>query len=114
MREALKLCVEELRDARCEVEEVMHNCAAALAGTEKGARRVAEYRRQLARIDAAVAAAEAALALPEPEPVVAGTAQLAELIRLWREPYKNEDHDSCFVEFARAVERAHGITGEQK
>ena len=37
-----------------------------------------------------------------------------ELIRLWREPYKNEDHDSWFVEFARAVERAHGITGETK
>lgn len=69
MKEALKMCVAELRKARGEVEEVMHNCAAALAGTEKGAGRVAEYRRQLARIDAAVAAAEAAMAQPDPEPV---------------------------------------------
>jgi len=69
MKEALKLCVAELREARGEVEEVMHNYAAALAGTEMGNRYVAQYRRQLARIDAAIAAAEAALALPEPEPV---------------------------------------------
>ena len=69
MKEALKLCIAELSEARGEVDEVMHNCAAALAGTEKGAGRVAEYRRQLARIDAAVAAAEAAMAQPDPEPV---------------------------------------------
>lgn len=69
MKEALKLCAAELREARGEVEEVMHNCAAALADTEKGALHVAEYRRQLARIDAAVAAAEAAMAQTEPEPV---------------------------------------------
>jgi len=65
MKEALKLCVAELREARGEVEEVMHNCAAALAGTEMGKRYAAQYRRQLARIDAAVTAAEAALARPE-------------------------------------------------
>ena len=69
MKEALKLCAAELREARGEVEEVMHNCAAALAGTEKGASRVAEYRRQLARIDAVIAAAESTLAQPDPEPV---------------------------------------------
>jgi len=61
MKYALKLCVAELREARGEVDEVMHNCAAALAGTEKGARRVAEYRRQLVRIDAVIAAAETAM-----------------------------------------------------
>ena len=64
MKEALKLCVVELREARGEVEEVMHNCAAALAGTVKGDQRGEEYLRQLARIDAAIAAAEAALAQP--------------------------------------------------
>ena len=68
MKEALKLCIAELSEARGEVEEVMHNCAAALAGTEMGNRYVAQYRQQLARIDAAVAAAEAALAQPDPEP----------------------------------------------
>lgn len=37
-----------------------------------------------------------------------------ELIRMWREPFESKDEDSWFVEFARAVERAHGITGETK
>jgi hypothetical protein len=32
-----------------------------------------------------------------------------ELIRLWREPFERKDEDSWFVEFARAVERQHGI-----
>ena len=65
MREALNLCYTELCAARCDVEEAMHNCAAALAGTEKGARFVEEYRRQPAAIDAALDAAEVALAQPE-------------------------------------------------
>ena len=66
MREALKMVADALREARCEVEEVMHNCAAALAGTARGDSRVEAYRQQLARIDAALVAAEATLAQPEP------------------------------------------------
>ena len=62
MREALNLCYIELCAARCDVEDATHNCAAALAGTEKGAKLVEEYRRQLAAIDAALGAAEVALA----------------------------------------------------
>ena len=64
MKEALKLCVAELREARGDVEGIMHECADVLE-----TRRVEAYQQQLARIDAAVAAAEAATAQPEPEPV---------------------------------------------
>ena len=32
-----------------------------------------------------------------------------EIVRLWREPFDRKNEDSWFVEFARAVERAHGI-----
>jgi hypothetical protein len=35
-----------------------------------------------------------------------------QIINLWREPFERKDEDSWIVEFAKAVERAHGITGE--
>jgi hypothetical protein len=69
MREALKLCATELREAAFEVDEAMQNCMISLAGTEKGKRRVAAYQQQLAMIAAALAAADAAMAQPEPEAV---------------------------------------------
>jgi len=101
MKEALKLCVAELSEARGEVEEVMHNCAAALAGTEKGGRYVAQYRQQLARIDAAIAAAEAAMAQPEPEPVAWSTGIS------WRMPAHHQSEQ--IVKLTRCRQAEHGF-----